>query len=185
MTNEHEIIDSQNDTETTENQMEVDLDLSEETTESESVEELKKKINTLEAQKNHWKEKANKTKDEKSEVKSQSKPEAESVSISAKDALLMAKFDIDIEDVDEVVDFANYRKVSIAEALKNPTLKAIIKDRQEERQTAAATQTRGPRVSPRMSDEAMLDRARQGQVPETDIDKLTSARMAGKLKKVQ
>lgn len=179
--NEQEILDSTNETETTEN-TEVDLDLSEDTDGGESVEELKKQVETLKAQKNHWKEKASKVKEDKP---TEAKPKREDTSgeLSAKDALLLAAAKVEVEDVDEVVDFAKYRKISIADALKSPTLKAIIKDRQEERQTAQATQTRSPRVTPKSSGEELINKARQGQIDENDIDRLTEARMASKLNK--
>ena len=45
--------------------------------------------------------------------------------LSTKDSVLLAKADIDSDDIDEVIDFAKYRKISISDALKNTTLKLI------------------------------------------------------------
>lgn len=103
--------------------------------------------------------------------------------LSAKDALLLSKADIDLDDVDEVVDFAKYRKITIAEAIKNPTLRAIIADRKEERNTALATQTSNARKSTTPSNEVLLEKAERGESKEDDIDKLVQARMDAKLKK--
>ena len=117
--------------------------------------------------------------------KTESKPETVEHSLSAKDAILLAKANVELDDIDEVLDYAKYRKITIAEALKNPTLKAILADKVEERRTAQATITRSPRSTPRQSPEALIDSARSGKISdkEADIDALVNARMEGKLKK--
>jgi len=176
MENENEVLDSQNETETTEtNDQVVNLD------EQEDAETLKKQIATLKAQKEHWKTKAEKA-DQKSEQKADDKPEPLQ-ELSAKDSLLLAKADVDIEDVDEVVDFARFRKVSIAEALKNTTLKAILADKKEQRQTAMATITKTNRSAAPVSGDALLEKARRGEGKEEDIEKVVQARMESKLNK--
>ena len=160
--NETEVIDSTIDTEITENTDE-QADLSDDT-QQEDVEALKKQINTLNAQKEHWKKKAEKGDDAPKKPTSSSKE----VSLSTRDTIALIEAKVSTEDFDEVVDFANYRKISVAEAIKSPTLKAILSEKSEERQTAAATQTRSPRVSPKVTDEQIIDKARKGQFPETD-----------------
>jgi hypothetical protein len=117
------------------------------------------------------------------EKKPEPKAEAPLQELSAKDALLLAKADVDLEDVDEVVDFAKYRKITIAEALQNPTLKAILTDSQEKRKTALATQTSGPRKTTTPSLEALTEKAKKGELSESEIDKLVALRMEAKLKK--
>lgn len=115
------------------------------------------------------------------------KEEVKDLSLTPKDALLLAKADVDIEDVDEVVDFAKYRKIPVSEALKNSTLNAILRDKKEQRQTAAATQTKSPRTSSKEAGETLLERANQGKLPEReeDIDKLVAARIASKISQPQ
>ena len=108
--------------------------------------------------------------------------EEPSQNLSAKDALLLAKADVDIDDVDEVVDFAKYRKISIAEALKNSTLKAILADKKEERQSAVASQVNNRRQATPQTPEAIIEKARQGKLDENDVDKLVQARMEARLK---
>ncbi len=103
--------------------------------------------------------------------------------LSAKDALLLAKANVDIEDVDEVVDFAKYRKITIAEALQNNTLKAILTDSQEKRKTALATQTSGTRKTTAPTIEALTEKAQKGELSESEIDKLVELRMEAKLNK--
>lgn len=114
------------------------------------------------------------------------KPETKvepSQELSAKDALLLAKANVDIEDVDEVVDFAKYRKITIAEALQNNTLRAILTDSQEKRKTALATQTSGTRKTTAPTIEALTEKAQKGELSESEIDKLVALRMEAKLNK--
>ena len=103
--------------------------------------------------------------------------------LSAKDALLLAKANVDLEDVDEVVDFAKYRKITIAEALQNNTLRAILTDSQEKRKTALATQTSGTRKTTAPTIEALTEKAQKGELSESEIDKLVALRMEAKLNK--
>lgn len=114
------------------------------------------------------------------------KPETKvepSQELSAKDALLLAKANVDLEDVDEVIDFAKYRKITIAEALQNNTLKAILTDSQEKRKTALATQTSGTRKTTAPTIEALTEKAQKGELSESEIDKLVELRMEAKLNK--
>ena len=114
------------------------------------------------------------------------KPETKvepSQELSAKDALLLAKADVDLEDVDEVIDFAKYRKITIAEALQNNTLRAILTDSQEKRKTALATQTSGTRKTTAPTIEALTEKAQKGELSESEIDKLVELRMEAKLNK--
>lgn len=114
------------------------------------------------------------------------KPETKvepSQELSAKDALLLAKANVDLEDVDEVIDFAKYRKITIAEALQNNTLKAILTDSQEKRKTALATQTSGTRKTTAPTIEALTEKAKKGELSESEIDKLVALRMEAKLNK--
>jgi hypothetical protein len=114
------------------------------------------------------------------------KPETKvepSQELSAKDALLLAKANVDLEDVDEVIDFAKYRKITIAEALQNNTLRAILTDSQEKRKTALATQTSGTRKTTTPSLEALTEKAQKGELSESEIDKLVELRMEAKLNK--
>lgn len=115
--------------------------------------------------------------------KEQSKPAPAEGSLSAKDFLALRDANISADDFDEVQEFASWKKVSIAEALANPTLKAILRDRTEERRTAQATETKSPRGIARSSGEDLLLKAEKtGEVPTTDegIAALIKARMERK-----
>lgn len=100
--------------------------------------------------------------------------------ITAKDTLALVGAGITIEeDIDEVVAFAGYRKVSVVEALKDKTLQSILTERKEERKTASASNTKSARGTSKATGADLIERARSGgEIPESDIDKLTEARIA-------
>jgi hypothetical protein len=173
MTNEEQEVITQDDTETTENEVEdIDIELDDDTEEEVDVEALKKELLTLKAQKDHWKKKATATKQPEKVEKTEN-----SSTLTIKDQIALAK-NVDVEDIDEVVEFASYKKISISDAIKNPTLKAILSDREEQRKSAQATSTGTSRKSSQtLSDETILENAYKGKMPEMDdIDKLVKAK---------
>jgi uncharacterized phage infection (PIP) family protein YhgE len=165
--NEQDIIESTNDTETTENTEVVDLEVEAEETDepSEDVEALKKKLATTEAQKEHWRTKAQKT---------QEKPvvETQAPAMSLKDSVALINAKVHEDDIDEVLDYAKYKKISIAEALKSNVVKKSLAERNEQRATAEATNTSKSRgTSSRTSEEALLSKAKKtGEIPESEDD---------------
>ena len=101
--------------------------------------------------------------------------------LSQKDVIYLAKADIHEEDVDEVVELAKLKKITVAEAHKYMT--PILETRAEERKTASATQTKGgARGSVKVTGEDLMAQARKGKLPETDEDwdKLQLARLEAK-----
>lgn len=111
---------------------------------------------------------------------------APTVGLSAKDFLALRDANVSAEDFDEVQEFASWKKISFAEALANPTLKAILRDRTEERRTAQATETKSPRGIAKSSGEDLLLKAEKtGEVPTTDegIAALVAARLERKRRK--
>lgn len=121
----------------------------------------------------------------KQEVKIPSKE----LKLSPKDYLALTESKISTEDFDEVTEFASFKKLSISEALKNPTLKTIIAERVDERKTAAATQIRGgARGGSKNSGEEILRKAEStGEVPDSDegMKALVEARMARRIEKAK
>lgn len=105
--------------------------------------------------------------------------------VTPKDYLALNNAKITEDDFDEVVDFAKYRKISVAEALKTQTLKTILAERSEQRQTAKATQIKSPRGTSQGSGDELLTKASKGQLPNDDagIEALTAARMAKRTQK--
>lgn len=142
------------------------------------VEELKKRADLAE----NYKKRAEIAETENKKLKK--KPDLSSEGLSSKDVLALAKSDIASEDIDEVVEFAKFKKISVTEALGNVTIKNILADRAEERRTAAATQVKSARGgSAKVSGEDLLAKAEKtGEVPDTEegLQSLFLARLARK-----
>ena len=100
-----------------------------------------------------------------------SKPEVQPT-LSTKDAMALLEAKIHEDDIDEVENWAKYKKITVSQALKSDELKAILDVRDEKRGTARATNVGTARHSPsKMTDEALLDRAKnRREIPESDED---------------
>jgi hypothetical protein len=98
---------------------------------------------------------------------------------------IRALSDVPDEDVEEVVGWAKFKNITVAEAKKTSEMQSILKLRLEERRSAAASNTGSSRASTTITGDTLIQRAKQGQFPEKDedIEKLAEARMAEKLNK--
>ena len=151
-------------------------DVVEETTEDTEEEEI------------DWEARAKKA--EAAIIKAKSKPKSETKApkidgkLSTFDMLALQKADIETEeDLDEVVRWADYNKISVAEALKSNILKATLAEKAEERKSAMAVNTgTGRRSSGAVSDERLLADAKKGIMPSTDegLMQLIKAQSAGR-----
>lgn len=174
--NEQDIIESTNDTETTEN-TEVELNLETEEANEDEVAELKKKLATTEAQKEHWRTKAQK----KEETKETTTEKAVAVpQISIRDTIALSKADVHEDDLEEVLEYAQFKKISIADALKADVIKKTLSERKEHRETANATNTSKNRgANSKVPESALLAKAEKtGELPESDeeLNRMLSAR---------
>lgn len=126
---------------------------------------------------------AKKAEAEAKKPKEKETPKNES-SLSLKD--LRALQNVHDDDVEKVEKWAKAEGISIAEAVKDPIMQQYFKVRNEERQTANATNVAPARrgaSSP--TPETILEDFNKGKIPSSDdeIQKLVEARMA--LKKAQ
>lgn len=174
MENEQEF-DTQSDSE----DLELELD------NGDDVEELKSKLATLSAQKEHWRKKAqekDKVKETVESTKPEVKEEKKDATLSQLDILALAKADVDESDLDLVIKWSQVNNISVREALADKTLKTVLSEKKEERATANATQTKGATTSAKVTPESILEKASQGQFPERDedIEKLIAAKEAQK-----
>lgn len=118
---------------------------------------LEKKVKELEAQKNHWKQKATKPAPVKSDT-----------GLSQNDLYSLIKADVHEDDVSEVVEYATLKKIPVKEALKSSVVKAILQDKAETRKTAEVSNTGTTRKSPTKVDaDTLVDKARKGDAPQT------------------
>ena len=97
-------------------------------------------------------------------------------------ALINAKV-TEKEDIDEVLDYAKLKGISVSEALKSTVVKTILSERVEQRRTAEATNTgTARRGSAQLSSEQILANASKGRLPDDPVA-LAEAHMAAKIKK--
>lgn len=147
-----------------------------ETTE-ESVEDVRVRLTKAEELANNYKVRAEKAEKKIKETVTVTEPKKDDLS----NADLYDLFDAKVkkEDVSDVVEFAKFRKISIAEALKSPVVKTLLKDKEESRRVADATNTGTSRRSnTQPTDDERIEKAVKGDLPESDVEvgKLAQAR---------
>jgi hypothetical protein len=127
-------------------------------------------------------EKAKREKAEQTIIKAKQKPKVESVTtngLSTSDIIALTRANIADEDIEEVLDYAKYRKISVAEALKSSVVKATLSEKSEERKSAQAVHTGGGtrRAGGTISDERLLADASKGIMPDSEEDIARIARL--------
>lgn len=92
-------------------------------------------------------------------------------SLTSADVFTLVKNDVPEEDIDEVLEYAKFKKISVAEALKSSVVKTMLADKAEQRKVNEGTSTSGGRQSnARISDESLMANARKGVMPESEAD---------------
>lgn len=151
------------DTTTEEESEENNEEESEEPEESDNTEKLsalEKKVKELEAQKKHWQKKAT----------TKSEPKTDE-GLSQKDLYALMANKVHEDDIDEVVEYAKLKNISVKEALNSTLVKTILKEQEEKRQTANLTETKTSRktATEKTADE-IIAKARKGEMPENEKD---------------
>lgn len=124
---------------------------------TENLDDIKKKLATAEAQKEHWRKKATEKKEES--------PTGTTPTL----ADLRAIANVHEDDVERLERFAKAEGVSLKDAVKNPEWKAIEALRAEQRDTAASANVSNVRRGPtKVSDETLVSKASKGDLPEDD-----------------
>lgn len=94
---------------------------------------------------------------------------------------IRALSDVHDDDVDEVVDYAKSKGITVAEAKKTPMIQSFLENTKGERKTADATNTgKGKQGSSKVSGSSLLRKAQEtGEMPESDadLDKLLEAEL--------
>ena len=152
-------------TETTEN-TEVETETTENT--EESVEEVKSRLAKAEELANNYKIRAEKAEGKLKDVKP---TESKTDGLTTKDTIAIMNAKVHEDDIDEVVDYAKFKKIPVSEALKSGVVKTLLAEKAEQRTIAEATNTSGSRrSSAKLTDEALMSNIRGGQLPESDAD---------------
>jgi thiamine kinase-like enzyme len=93
--------------------------------------------------------------------------------------------DVHDDDVESVVEWAKFKKISVAEAKKSPHIQTLLRENNEFRKTAEANNTgTARRGSTKVSDEDIVANAEKDQVPE-DPEVLAKARWNLKTKRLE
>lgn len=112
----------------------------------------------------------------KAPVRTETKPtdaskKPDTDNLSQADLITLMRSDIPEEDVADVVEYAKFKGVTVAEALKSNVVKATLAEKKEARAVAEGTSTGSQRRgSGKLSDEALMDNAQKGILPESDED---------------
>jgi len=111
------------------------------------------------------------------EAKGKTKVETKPVSakedsgLSIVDTIALTKSNIDADDIGEVIEYSRFKKISVSEALKSSALKAILAEKNEKRTVAQASHSgTSRRSSSKLSDDSILNNAKNGILPESDED---------------
>lgn len=151
-------------------QEDVDLD----TTDDNDNSELEARLAKAEELANNYKVRAEKAeklvKTAKPEpVTKQESPKAGE--LSSKDLIALMEAKVSSDDIDEVTEFAKFKGISVAEALKTSYVKSTLVERAEQRNTASAANVGGAkRGSGKTPDDVLLSRAAKGELPDNDAD---------------
>ena len=131
----------------------------------ETVEDLKARLAKAEEERENQKKRA-----EKAEKKAKEAPKAEGA-LSTADILAITKANIDDEDLEEVLEYATFKKIGVSEALQSSILKATLAEKAELRKSALAVNTgTGRRAGGNLSDDRLLSDAQKGNMPESEAD---------------
>lgn len=105
--------------------------------------------------------------------------------LSTPDILALSKANLADEDVEEVLDYAKFKKISVKEALSTPVLKNILGVKDQDRKNAAAINTSAARGTPKVSEQDYLAKAQNGEIIDSEegMAAIFKARTAQKLGK--
>lgn len=146
----------------------------------EDVEDLKARLAKAEELADNYKIRAEKAERVQKTKKVDAPAENKKTELSQGDLIALIRADIPEDDIAEVTDYAKLKNISVSEALKSTTVKAILKERAEVRQSAAATNTApARRGTSQVTTESLLEDAKKGIMPENDADinRLVDARL--------
>lgn len=164
-TNEETVLD-----ETLDSSDDLEINLDEETVEEEEVDWKSVALKEKERAENQ------KIRAEKAEREARNKPQAPQSSLASRDLIALMNAKVNEDDVSEVEDYAKYRGISIAEALKSSVVKTLLSERSQQRNVALATNTGSARTSSaKVSGDTLLRNANNGKLPD-DPAELAKAR---------
>ncbi len=86
--------------------------------------------------------------------------------LSTKDTIALMNAKVHEDDIDDVLDYAKYKGISVAEALKSSVIKASLAEKEEFRKTALATTTGTKRQGTvKIDPQTLISDLKAGKVP--------------------
>lgn len=108
---------------------------------------------------------------QKTETKPADTIKKETSDLSALDIYAIVQANVHKDDIETVTRFAKFEGISVSDALANDMLKSMLDKRAELRRVAEGTNTStAKRGNAKISDDALLENARKGKLPENDED---------------
>lgn len=169
-----ENIDEQNILKNTDANVDESTDTNEQTddTQQEDVEAYKARLQKLEEDYHNQKIRAEKAEAKLKTNTSTGRGETSKMDgMSPMDLIAITKANLDEEAIREAMDYAKFKKISIAEAIKSPAVKATIQLIEENKRVSEAANTGSARRgTSKISDESLIENARKGILPDSDAD---------------
>lgn len=135
---------------------------------SESIEDLKAQLAKKDEIINNQKIRAEKAeKIVKSTKTEQVKESPKSGDLGTKDLYALMEAKVAQDDIDDVVEYAKFKNITVQEALKSSVVKTLLSEKAEQRNVAEATNVgNSKRGSTKISDDVLLSKASKGELPE-------------------
>ena len=151
-----------------ENEEELELDLTEDEPEV-TVEEIKARLAKAEELANNYKIRAEKAESKGKENKPQTAQPKKEADLSQTDLYALIKADVPEDAISEIKEVAKLKGISVSEALKTTLVKSILAEKAEQKATAEATNVgTARRTGTSLTPAAVLEKARKGELPDTD-----------------
>lgn len=116
---------------------------------------------------------------ENKETKSNDKNQLSSI-----DTIAIMRANVHTDDIDEVVEYAKFKGISIPEALKSPVVRGLLSEKEEFRKSEEVANTSSSRrVVNKVTPDALLKNLSKGEVPEEgskDAEEIFWARRGGR-----
>lgn len=141
--------------------------------EEDSIEDVRTQLETERLARQKAEENYNnqKIRAEKAEKGNKNKTAETSKGLSQSDLIAVLKANVSQDDIEEVAEYASLKKISVADALKSNVVKAILQEKEEIRKTSEASNVgNARRVSSQVSDESLIEKARNGDFPDSESD---------------
>lgn len=116
--------------------------------------------------------------------KSTTPPATDDKKLSDEDLIAIARANVHEDDMQEVLEYARFKKIPFKEALKSDVVKTMLSTKEEFRKSAEiANKGTSKRVTQKVTDEGLLKDLSSGKVPEPNTDeaeRIFWARRGGK-----